>query len=109
VIVLIGENRTFDNIYGTYQPTNGTVANLLSKGIVNVDGSPGPHYSASTQFSINSPYPAQYFIDSSVTKGKEPYLLQPPKKNPFPPPNTAYVPTAPGGLMLVDGFAQGSV
>ena len=59
VIVLIGENRTFDNIYGTYQPTNGTVANLLSKGIVNVDGSPGPHYSASTQFSINNPYPAQ--------------------------------------------------
>jgi phospholipase C len=34
VILIIGENRTFDNVFGTYQPTNGqTVSNLLSKGI----------------------------------------------------------------------------
>jgi hypothetical protein len=41
VIVIIGENRTFDNVYGTYVPKHGTVANLLSKGIVHADGTPG--------------------------------------------------------------------
>ena len=30
VIVLIGENRTFDNVYGTYMPKHGQhVSNLL--------------------------------------------------------------------------------
>ena len=34
VIVLIGENRSFDHTFGTYTPTPGqTVANLVSKGI----------------------------------------------------------------------------
>ena len=35
IVVIIGENRTFDNIYGTYVPKHGTVWNLLSRGIVN--------------------------------------------------------------------------
>ena len=36
VIVIIGENRTFDHIFATYQPKNKdeTVWNLLSRGIV---------------------------------------------------------------------------
>lgn len=43
VIVIIGENRTFDHVFGAYRPPLGqTVSNLLSKGIINVDGSPGP-------------------------------------------------------------------
>ncbi len=42
VIVIYGENRSFDHLYATYQPKNGeTVNNLLSQGIVNTDGSPG--------------------------------------------------------------------
>jgi Phospholipase C len=42
VIVIIGENRTFDNVYGTYVPKDGQrIANLLSRGIVNPDGTPG--------------------------------------------------------------------
>ncbi len=51
VIVIIGENRTFDHLFATYQPVNNgeTVWNLLSEGIVNVDGTPGPNYSAATQ------------------------------------------------------------
>src|SRR6516225_6475370 len=107
VIVLIGENRTFDNIYGTYQPTSGqSVANLLSKGIVTASGGPGPKYSASMQFQIQHPYPTEYFIDSTVTKGKDAYKQSP--QNPsFPAPNTAYVPTASGPAVLVGGFAQG--
>ncbi len=43
VIVLIGENRTFDHVFATYVPqSRDSVANLLSKGIVNADGTPGP-------------------------------------------------------------------
>jgi phospholipase C len=52
VIVIIGENRTFDHVYATYKPKAGeTVSNLLSKGIVTADGKPGPNYALSAQFS----------------------------------------------------------
>ena len=35
VIVIIGENRSFDHVFATYQPKHGeTVNNLLSEGIV---------------------------------------------------------------------------
>jgi phospholipase C len=52
VIIIIGENRTFDHVYATYKPKKGqTVSNLLSKGIITADGKPGPNYSLSAQFS----------------------------------------------------------
>jgi phospholipase C len=52
VIVIIGENRTFDHIFATYKPVKGQrVANLLSKHIINEDGTPGPNYSEAVQFS----------------------------------------------------------
>jgi phospholipase C len=52
VIVIIGENRSFDHVYATYTPKEGeTVSNLLSKGIVRANGKPGPNYSLSAQFS----------------------------------------------------------
>src|SRR5919197_2926264 len=64
LIVLIGENRTFDNVYGTYVPKHGqTVWNLLSRGIVNGDGSPGPNKEAAAQFKIGNINPVSYFID----------------------------------------------
>ena len=50
VIVLIGENRTFDHTFGTYSPQPGqTIANLVSKGIVNADGTPGPNFALAAQ------------------------------------------------------------
>ena len=50
VIVIIGENRTFDHIFATYVPKHGEgVWNLLSEGIVNADGSPGKNYANATQ------------------------------------------------------------
>src|SRR5262249_42044359 len=50
VIIIIGENRTFDHIFATYQPRKGeTVDNLLSKGIINADGTPGPNFSLALQ------------------------------------------------------------
>lgn len=51
VIVIIGENRTFDHIFATYKPKNGqTVDNLLSKGIINEDGTPGPNFARALQY-----------------------------------------------------------
>ncbi len=42
VIIIVGENRTFDNLFGGYQPVAGqSVDNLLSRGIVKADGTPG--------------------------------------------------------------------
>src|SRR5450755_4049260 len=52
VIIIIGENRSFDHVYATYVPKKGqSVSNLLSKGIIKADGTPGPNYSLSAQFS----------------------------------------------------------
>ena len=52
VIVIMGENRTFDHIFATYVPPAGEhVDNLLSKGIINQDGTPGPNYAKAAQFS----------------------------------------------------------
>jgi phospholipase C len=45
VVIIVGENRTFDHIFATYQPKEGeNVDNLLSKGIINSDGTPGRNY-----------------------------------------------------------------
>jgi len=55
VILLIGENRTFDHIYATYKPPKGqSVHNLLSEGIVNADGTPGPNVAAAQQWQASS-------------------------------------------------------
>ena len=55
VIVIVGENRTFDHLFATYKPRHGeSVDNLLSKGIVNEDGTPGPNYSLAAQFAADA-------------------------------------------------------
>jgi phospholipase C len=52
VIIIMGENRTFDHVFATYEPRDGEqVDNLLSKGIIKEDGSPGPNYAKAAQFS----------------------------------------------------------
>src|SRR5260370_7763643 len=43
VIVIIGENHTFYNIFATYQPKHGTVANLLSNLILRPHPSSAPN------------------------------------------------------------------
>ena len=61
VIVVIGENRTFDHIYGTYVPKSGdSILNLLSEGVVSADGSPGPNFAAAKQFTTSGQ--TSYFI-----------------------------------------------
>src|SRR6202171_4532104 len=62
VIVLIGENRSFDHLFGVYKPKgeDQTISNLLSKGIVNADGTPGPNYYRLAQHNFLAP--PQYFF-----------------------------------------------
>lgn len=50
VIIVIGENHSFDNLFGTYRPRRGQfIDNLVSKGIVNADGTPGPNFDRARQ------------------------------------------------------------
>jgi len=88
VIVIIGENRSFDHVFATYKPKNGeTVSNLLSKGIIDANGKPGPNYSLS----------AQYSAVDSTTVGSGLYAISPPEKTLYTnvPPVVAGGPTNP--------------
>ena len=88
VIVIIGENRSFDHVYATYKPKSGeTVSNLLSKGIIKEDGTPGPNYSLA----------AQYSAVDSTTVGAGTYAISPPEKTVYTndPPVVAGGPTTP--------------
>lgn len=50
IVLIIGENHSFDNLYGTYVPKKGeTIDNILSKKIVKVDGTPGTNFSKAAQ------------------------------------------------------------
>ncbi len=54
VIIIVGENRTFDHIFATYKPKEGeSVNNLLSEGIVKEDGTPGAKFSLAQQNSAD--------------------------------------------------------
>ena len=51
LIVIYGENRSFDHLFATYIPQHGeTVMNLLSQGIVDEFGAPGPNFDKAAQF-----------------------------------------------------------
>jgi phospholipase C len=75
VIVVVGENHSFDNLFGTYRPAQGqSIANLLSKGIVNADGTPGPNFHKAAQRVGMSEGKYQAMTDS---KGRYATLPQP--------------------------------
>lgn len=68
VIVVIGENRSFDHVYATYLPQSSeSILNLLSEGIVQADGSPGPNFAAAKQFT--SAGQRHYFI--GIARGRK--------------------------------------
>ena len=89
VIILIGENRGTDHTFGVYKPKGRgqTISNILSKGIVNEDGSPGANFSHAQQFSV-TPQP-QYYVGAS-DKAKVPYG----SRGQMPQPNTNGAPVA---------------
>jgi phospholipase C len=89
VIILIGENRGLDHTFGVYTPKGKkqTISNLLSKGIVNADGSPGPNFKLGQQFSVAA-QPAYYV--GAPNSAKTPYG----PNNIMPQPNTNGAPQA---------------
>jgi phospholipase C len=88
LIVVIPENRSFDNVFGTYVPPTGqNIWNLLSSGIVNADGSPGPNFGETGQAQAS---------DTST------YQLAPPQSG-------AYPTLPPPGLRLALTLAPGLV
>jgi phospholipase C len=86
VILLIGENRTFDHVFATYTPPAGqSVNNLLSEGIVKADGTPGPNVAKAEQwqasdtgnYSVNPAHTSAYANLPQMNTGgapTQPYL-----------------------------------
>jgi len=98
VIVIIGENRSFDHVFATYVPKAGeSVHNLLSERIIALDQSknavPGPDFRKAQQ------------LAASDSGGSDPFLLNPPKHsysdNRLPSPLT-------GGPSGAQGYFSGS-
>jgi phospholipase C len=50
LIVVIGENLSFDGMFATYKPKSGAaIHNLLAQGIVDATGNPGPEFARAAQ------------------------------------------------------------
>jgi len=80
VIIIVGENRSFDHIFATYAPVhpNEAVGNLLSQQIINSDGTPGPNFPKAHQYRINSAPNAGKYFSSADLKDKTLYSTLPP-------------------------------
>ena len=69
VIVIIGENRSFDHVFATYVPKPGEkVWNLLSEGIIKADGTPGRNMQKAEQ-------------SAAADQTPDAFLLSPPKSS----------------------------
>jgi phospholipase C len=92
VVVIIGENHTFDNVFATYKPPAGqTVKNLRSEGIVTAAGDPGANVGKALQRTATDTAADGYSLNPKRT-GAYATLTQP---------NTTYVSKA------CDGQASG--
>jgi hypothetical protein len=107
IIVLIGENRTFDHLFATFVPRKGeTVSNLLSKGIINADGTPGPNFAQAQQFQAVAPFRTEYFI-SLRNEEKAPYNILPAPTLNFAPTTPFFSPGTPTSLLAaVEPFLE---
>src|SRR5215471_8834360 len=80
VVVIIGENHSFDNVFATYQPPGRQkIWNLLSKGIVTKSGAPGPNFGLARQLTASNT--KTYSLSPKITGAYKP----------LPRPNTTYV------------------
>jgi phospholipase C len=99
LIVLIGENRTFDHVFATYVPkSKDSVSNLLSKKIILPDGSPGPQFSKATQFQATPPFKTEFFL-SLDSNEKSAYKTLPQPTLNFAPVQTIFPPGTPLALI----------
>jgi phospholipase C len=80
VIIVVGENRSFDHLFATYVPPDPQehVLNLLSEQIIQADGTPGPNFAQAHQYQITSAPNGGAFFSSAGLKNKTLYPLLPP-------------------------------
>jgi phospholipase C len=104
VIIIVGENRSFDHLFATYVSPNRDekVRNLLSEKIINANGTPGPKFAKAHQFQITSAPNGGQFFSSADLKDKTLYTT-------LPPPDVAGVgPVSPyAGILLIPGGNPG--
>ncbi len=90
VIVIIGENRSFDHVFATYQPRRGeSVWNLLSEEIVNADGTPGRNFDKAEQKAAVDQAPDAFLLNPDKVPFPNKVLPAPLSGGPF----TSYIPT----------------
>jgi phospholipase C len=91
VIVVIGENSSFDHAFATYIPRHREdgIWNLLSRGIVDADGRPSWNFRHAQQFSV-TPQPLYYIHPPAGSK--TPYGSSNSANNPLPTPDLNGVP-----------------
>src|SRR5258708_5259217 len=80
VIIIVGENRSFDHLFATYVPKRGEegIQNLLSEKIINADGPPGPQFAKAQQFQITAAPNGGHFFSSADLRDKALYGTLPP-------------------------------
>ena len=113
VIIIVGENRSFDHIFATYEPTkkNEKVLNLLSEGIINADGTPGPNFAKAHQFQIVAPPNHGKFFSSADMAQKQLYVTLPAPDLAGTgklAPNASLLPAGDPGLAPADEFLLGT-
>jgi phospholipase C len=113
IIIIVGENRSFDHLFATYAPKNGGhVQNLLSEHIIKADGSPGENFKKAHQYRITAaPNGGKYFISADMADKTLYTTLPPPDVNGVQNPPAAAVLSVPGGepgLPAADQFLFGT-
>ena len=80
VIIIVGENRSFDHLFATYVPRHDEegIRNLLSEDIITAAGTPGPHFARAHQYQISSAPNGGKFFTSADLKNKTLYNTLPP-------------------------------
>src|SRR3981189_1201359 len=114
VIIIVGENRSFDHLFATYRPKSDDerVLNLLSERIVKDDGTPNENFDRAHQVQITSaPNGGKFFI-SAASANKSLYSMLPAPdlagvKNP-PPAAILGLPGGDPGLPAADQFLFGT-
>jgi phospholipase C len=101
VIIIVGENRSFDHLFATYVPKHKDehVLNLLSEKIVNADGSPGRNFGMGQQFEVTAaPNGGKFFISADQSAKRLYTFLPPPDIGGVPKVSSlAFILTLPGG------------
>lgn len=75
LIVVVGENVSFDALFATYSPPAGeSVRNLRSLGIVDANGDPGPAYARAVQWTAENRH-GRYTVDTTKLAPYDPLPL----------------------------------